>query len=103
MVEKVLNLQKEKTIFWFLTGSLFILMCFYIYFINITVHNVVAKQNFENEAGQLTLAIGNKEFEYISKRNAVNLQLAYSMGFKDAKVSEYVSTKEGKDFAFLAR
>ena len=50
MVEKVLQLNREKTLFWTLVGILFLCAGLYIYFINATVHNVVARQNLENES-----------------------------------------------------
>lgn len=103
MVEKVLQLNKEKTIFWTLVGVLFFSLIFYMYFINTTIHNVVARQNLENEASSLTLAIGSKEFEYISKRNAITLAVAYSMGFRDTSVKSYISTKAGNNVAYLSR
>lgn len=103
MVEKVLQLNKEKTIFWSLVGVLFFSLCFYMYFINATVRNVVARQNLEKEANSLTLAIGNKEFEYISKRNAVNLAMAYSMGFKETAVKQYIKTGDSNTVAYLSR
>ena len=103
MVEKVLQINRERTIFWVLTGILFISLCFYIYFINVTVHNVVARENFENEASQLTLSIGTSEFVYISKRNAIDLALAHTLGFKSASVKAYISTKTTDKFAYLDR
>lgn len=74
-----------------------------MYFIDATIHNVVARQNLENEATSLTLSIGSEEFQYISKRNAVTLELAYGKGFKDIAVKEYVSKKSGDSVAFLSR
>lgn len=103
MVEQVLQMNKEKTVFWTLIGVLFISLCFYMFFINATVRNVVARQNLEKEANSLTLSIGSKEFEYISKRNTVDLTLAYSMGFKDVEVKEYIRTNSDKTVAFLSR
>ena len=102
MVERVLQLNREKTVFWMLVGILFLSLCFYMYFINATIHNVVARQNLENEASTLTLAIGSREFEYISKRNAVNLALAYTMGFKETSVKAYLSTKTANGMAYLS-
>ncbi len=99
MVEKVLELNREKTIFWTLVGGLFIAMLFYIYFINITVHNTVARQNYEAESSTLTLAIGNKEFEYISKRNNITLALAHSLGYKDTKTISYIEADGGRTVA----
>ena len=103
MVEKVLQINKEKTIFWTLLGILLLSACFYMYFINSTIHNVVARQNLENEAGKLTFQIGNKEFQYITKRNSVNLQLAYSLGFKETEVKQYISRESGTKVAFLSQ
>lgn len=103
MVEKVLELNREKTIFWGLVSALVFAVGFYMYFINTTVHNTVARQNLEAEVTSLTLSIGNKEFEYISKRNKVTLALAHSLGYKDAKVTSYVSSSDRGNVAFLSR
>lgn len=103
MVEKALQLNREKAIFWTLSGALFISLCFYIFFVRMTIHNVVARENLENQAGQLTLVIGNKEFEYISKRNSVNMALARSMGFKEASVTAYLTAKSRDNFAYASR
>lgn len=90
MVEKVLQLNREKMIFWSLIAVFFLCCGFYMYFINATVHNVVMRQNLEAEASKLTLEIGKQEFQYISKRNAVTLALAHSMGFKDVTPTTFV-------------
>ncbi len=102
MVEKILELNREKTIFWGLLGALFISFGFYMYFINTTVHNVVIRQNLESEAGALTLSIGSKEFEYITKRNAVTLSLAHSLGFKDVETKKFISRSSATKVAFLS-
>ena len=101
MVEKVLQLNREKSIFWSLLGILLLCAGLYMYFINVTVHNVVFRQNLENEASTLTLAIGREEFKYITKRNAVTVDLAYSLGFKDVSTKIYISKKSGPSVAFL--
>ena len=91
MKEKILQVNREKILFHALVGILVLCAGFYMYFINATVHNVVARQNFETESSQLTLAIGSEEFQYISKRNSVTLDLAYSMGYKDVSKKTYIS------------
>ena len=103
MVEKVLELNREKTIFWTLLGVLLLSVGFYVYFINTTVHNIVSRQNLENEVSKLTLTISNEEFQYITKSNAITLQLAYSLGFKDTLVKTYISRKSENEVAFLSR
>lgn len=103
MVEKILELNNEKNIFWALSAILFLFIGFYIYFINATVHNVVLRQDLESEASQLTLMIGNQEFEYITKRNNITLALAHSMGFKDSNEKVFVSKKSGSQVSLLTK
>ncbi len=94
MVEKVLQLNTQistqKNIFWTLIGTILLLAGFYIYSINATIHNVVVRQNLENEASQLTLSLSNEEFKYISMKNGVTLEMAHSLGFKDAETNTFV-------------
>ena len=93
MTEKIQQFDTHKILFWTLSGILFLCMVFYIFCINMTVRNVVAREQLEARASALTLAIGNKEFQYISARNAVTLSLAYSLGFKDVVEKTYISKK----------
>jgi amino acid transporter len=99
----ILQLNREKTIFRALVGTLLVCAGLYIYFINATVHNVVARQNLEAESAQLSLSIGSKEFQYITKRNSVTLALAHSLGFQDAEVKAYISNDPTASVAFLSR
>ena len=103
MSEKILQLNKEKTIFWSLLGILFLCAGFYMYFIQTTVHNVVLRQNLEDETSQLSLEIGNKEFQYITKRNEVTKDLAYSLGFKDVSAKTFISKNSASQVSYLPR
>ncbi|MSU45402.1 MAG: hypothetical protein EXS47_02115 [Candidatus Zambryskibacteria bacterium] len=103
MVERILELNKEKTTFWSLLAVLFLCLGFYMYFINATVHNVVSRQDLEAEASALTLTIGNQEFEYITKRNGVTLALAYSLGFKDSDAKTFISKKSSSQVSVLLK
>lgn len=102
MVEKILYLNKEKKIFWTLLSVLVFSVAFYMYLINTTVHNVVASQNLEAKVSALNLAISNKEFEYINNRNAVTINLAYSLGFRDVSAKTYITEKSTKGVSFLS-
>jgi hypothetical protein len=95
--------NKEKTIFWTLLGALLLCFGLYAYLISSTIHNVVARENLENQASVLTLAIGSNEFKYISLRNNVTLPLAYSMGFKDVSDKTFVSRDSGNYLSYLSR
>ncbi len=103
MTEKVLQLNREKTLFWTLVGILFLCIGLYMYFINATVHNVVIRQNLESEASTLTLSIGSQEFKYISNRNAITLPLAYSLGFKDVSAKTFLSKTPSSQVSYLPR
>jgi len=102
MKEKILELNTEKNIFWSLVGLLFLFSGFYMYSINATIHNVVQRQNLENNASQLALTIGSEEFKYISLRNEVTLPLAYSLGFKDAPAKTFISKKSSGYVSYLS-
>ena len=100
MVETVLQLNKEKYIFWTLVVATILCVAFYIFCINSTVRNVVSHKNLEDEGGQLNLSIGNLEFQYITMRNGVTLPLAYSLGFKNAETKAFV-TRDSYRVAYL--
>ncbi len=102
MVERILELNREKTIFWVLLGILVLFVGFYMYFIRTTISNVVIRQNLESEASKLTLEIGNQEFVYITKRNTVTLSLAHSLGFKDTTTKTFLSRTPSIKVAFLS-
>lgn len=91
MKTKILQLNREKIAFWFLVGVLFLCAGMYMYLINSTVRNVVMREKYESQISELSLSNSNSEFEYINKQNAINLSLAYSLGFKDANEKKFVS------------
>ncbi len=95
--------HREKTIFWSLLGVIFLLSGMYIYFINATIHNVVARQTFEKQASALTVSIGSEEFQYITLENAITLPLAYSLGFKDVTNKTFISEEGLNQVSFLSQ
>ena len=103
MTEKVLQLNREKIMFWSMIGAMLLCFGFYMYFINATVHNVVARQNLEAEASSLTLTLGNQEFQYISSKNNITLALAHSLGFKEISAKTFISKNTSKQFSFLSQ
>ena len=102
MVEKVLQLNREKYIFCTLFSILVFFIGFYFYCVRTTISNVVARQNLENESSQLSLAIGSQEFSYITQRNAVTLALAHSLGFKESSAKTFISRNPDTKVAFLS-
>lgn len=72
-----------------------ILVCSYVGLVYTTVMNAVAKEKIEIEIASLNSTLGEKEFEYISKKGAVTVDLAASLGF--------VSATNKTSFVTLAR
>lgn len=103
MTEKILQLNNDKAIFKTLIGVLLLCAGFYIYCINATVHNVVARQNLENEASTLTLALGSKEFQYITAKGDITLAYAHDLGFHNVVAKTFVSRKSVSQVSYLPR
>jgi hypothetical protein len=80
-----------RTLFYLLTALLITVFGYYAYLINRTVMNVVARENTEREIAALSGTIGELEFEYITLRNAVTLELAHAKGFQDATPTQFIS------------
>ena len=89
--EKINNWQ--KVFFW--TGVFVItLLCFfYGYYLNAAIRNVVARENTVEVISKLNSSIAEREFKYISLKNGISIDLAYSLGFKSAKDTAFVARK----------
>ena len=77
-------------IFWTLSSVLMLLVLTYGYMLNATILNVVARQKSQNDIASLSSDIGNLETSYIALQNNVNIDLAYSMGFKDVSNPQFL-------------
>ena len=102
MVEKVLQINREKTTFWALFGVLVLAIAFYMYCVNSTVHNTVARQDLEQEASKLSLNIGSEEFRYITKKNSVTIAMAKSLGYHETSPSQFIPRNPDTKVAFLS-
>ncbi|MCX6751483.1 MAG: hypothetical protein NT161_01805 [Candidatus Nomurabacteria bacterium] len=77
------NLQKRilDIMLWTL-GAL--ILC-YVFFLGNMVFNIVERKALEERALTLSNEVGNLELEYLSVSQKVDLNLAYSLGFKEIK------------------
>jgi uncharacterized protein YpmS len=87
--------NKEKVMFWSLATLLLLAFAFYFVCINLTVRNVVAREKLEADASRIALEISNKEFQYISMKNALNIESAYAMGFTDVGEKSFIQKNAG--------
>jgi hypothetical protein len=88
---KTISYDVRAQIFWTLTMASFLFLGIYVYSVYATITNTVARQELESRVAQLNIEQGRLEFEYIAKKNDINIELAYQYGLKDDKAPIYVS------------
>ena len=84
------NLQKR--ILNIMLWTLSVLAILYVLFLANMVFNIVERKALEGHALTLSNEVGNLEQEYLSLSQKVNLNLAYSLGFKEVK-TEFATRK----------
>ena len=90
-ITKTLTFDTRVRIFWTFVAICVVSLCLYVYGVNATVRNTVARQNLEAEAMNISTHLGEIEFEYIGLTNKVSLQVAYDHGYKDVSDPVYIS------------
>lgn len=53
--------------------------------------NVVARENIEQDISSLSSDLGELEYRYMTLRNGVTLDLAYTKGFQDAEPTQFLT------------
>ncbi len=81
----------ERKLFFALASILLILFASYVYFLGSITFNIVERNSLNVEIRNLSSAIGDMETKYLSLSNKVDLSLAGSLGFKEAKNTQFVS------------
>ena len=74
--------RTAQLIFWALLFGVVMLASMYIYMINKTVWNVLARQQAQTQIVSINSKLSAVEYKYISAKNSVTMQLAESMGFQ---------------------
>lgn len=88
---QVISYDARTRIFWTLTVTSVLFLAIYVFSVYATIANTVARQELESRVTQLNLEQGRLEFEYIEKRNNINIEMAYQYGLKDDMSPVYVS------------
>ncbi len=65
--------------------SLGALALFYVFFLGSMVFNIIERKSLEANARVLSNEVGNLELDYLSISEKIDLNLAYSLGFKETK------------------
>jgi hypothetical protein len=88
---QVISYDIRARIFWTLASASILLLGVYFFSLYATIINTVARQELESRVGQLSLNQGRLEFEYITMKNEVNMEMASQYGLKDDMEPIYVS------------
>ena len=82
--------HKEQIITWTLMCTIAFSFVAYIYLVNRTVLNVVARKEMESTLATLGSHVSELEFDYIGLKNAVTMQYAADKGFVKADENKNV-------------
>lgn len=85
------HITRHKHILFGLLGAVCLLVGLYVYFVNVTVHNVVARRELEEQMVVIATTVSQLESEYITLKSEVTLDVAASRGFAQADVEQFVS------------
>ncbi len=82
-----------RTTFFILAATTCSMFFSYVFLVNKTVSNVVARSKTESSISELSSSMGDLEFKYMALKKSVTLDLAYSKGFEDAMPSTFLAQK----------
>ncbi len=91
MKAKIETFKDERVMVWTAVWIIVGLCLLYVYFMNQTVFNVAKRASLEQEMITRNSNISELEFKGIALRNNIDMQLAYSLGYKEIKDPRYVS------------
>jgi uncharacterized membrane protein len=99
MKAKVLNLHTNRVLFYVLIAISIISTVVYIYGISRAVHNVAERQSLKKQLSTLTVQVSDLEFQYLSLKNNVDMNLALSLGFEQTDEAHFVSRVGSASYA----
>ena len=83
----------RKNTFFTLSVILCAMFFAYVFLVNKTVSNVVARGKAETAIASVSSAMGELEFKYLTLKKSVTLSVAYSKGFQDSVPSTFLARK----------
>lgn len=88
---KFLAKKKHPKITFMLFSAIIFCVVLYTYSAFKTTENAFKKTAVMKKISAVSSLIGESESEYLNLKNSINLETAYSMGFKDVKNPRYLS------------
>jgi len=83
----------ERRVFWIFISVIVVLLGLYGYFVSKPIINVIIREEIEQDLAKAGAHISSLEYDYIEKKNNINLELAYELGFQDARSKIFVTRK----------
>src|SRR5574343_15020 len=77
-------------IFSIITIGFIISSFLYVFFLQSAISNVVERDRISKENRSLATTVGELEAKYFTLKNSIDMELAYSKGFKDSKVTAFI-------------
>ena len=85
--------QTSQILFWGFVAAIVLCASMYMFFVNKTVWNVVARQEAESKIVSLNSKVSTMEFQYITAKANVTMELAKSLGYQPVQGREIFVTK----------
>jgi hypothetical protein len=92
----------RKGIFWLAALGVAFFALLYVYLINTTVLNVVARQRYTNQIAELTTSVSKLESENTSLKGSITIDEAKLLGFEESEQVTFVS-RPGRDLSYNTR
>lgn len=71
----------EKQVFWCLCFAILFSLSMYGYFVGKSIINVVVREEVELATAEISSHLSDLEFQYLEKKDAINLAFAQTQGF----------------------
>lgn len=94
--------EHRKGIFWSAVCCLVVLCGMYMYLINATVLNVVAREKYENQIADLSSKVGDLEFKNIALKNSITIDKATLLGFVETTDVTFIS-RDSRNLSYNSR
>lgn len=93
-VQAKIEKMEQPVTAWLLLSMAFVLICAYIYFVNGAITHIVAAKDMQGEFVQLAGSVGNLEKQFLTTKTEINIEYAYSRGFRESPVGPTYITKQ---------
>ena len=86
-------LNYRGRVFWLLVFGIMILIPFYAISVHSAIINVIEREKIVSEIREKSTIVSELESEYFALKNKINMELAYSKGYKESEINSFISRK----------